>query len=623
MGIRTQFTFFLLLLGAIILPFQGAAQIAPETTVHKVDGKRVYLHTVQKGQTLYSLSKAYAIDIEDIVKENPGVEKGLTVNQIIKIPVRKVDKKEMEEQIATVEEGYLFHEVKPKETLFSLKRTYNISIDEILEANPEAKDGLKVGMQLKIPAKAQNKESSTLASRAPAEPDSLISHTVKPKETLYSLAKQYEVSIDSLLSVNKGLPNGLKVGTTIRIPKFTKEYLQQKQQIKKPPFVLDSSKVVFPLRDTALVKDTYRIAVLLPFYLNMNDTIEAHKKPQDDPMIFSKAKVALDIYKGIVYAADSLKNTKAHYEFRFFDTENDSNTVKELLADSFYLQNHMIIGPLYKSNFELVSKMIEPYGIPQISPVPLSNKILLGNPHVSKVIPSLPNHIRQITQYVLQTNDSANIILVNSTKSQDKPLYNLAKAEIRKFEIAHYDSLNLDTIKTMRLFEVDTNTLDHYLQDSGYYKLIVPSTDQVFVTELMTKIFNKEDIDSVEIYGLEPWTHYDNLDIAYLHGLSVHVTASEFIDLTDPNCLTFYKGFRDRFATDPSMFSRVGFRTAYFYMKALDLYGLNFPEKYDELFELYPTFKLNFFKTGVESGYENKFVHVLRYQNFELKEVWK
>ena len=53
---------------------------------------------------------------------------------------------------------------------------------------------------------------------APAIEDSFELHFVEPKETLYSLAKEYDVNMDSIRIVNNGLPDGLKVGTTIRLP---------------------------------------------------------------------------------------------------------------------------------------------------------------------------------------------------------------------------------------------------------------------------------------------------------------------------------------------------------------------------------------------------------------------
>src|SRR5690606_26289333 len=162
--------------------------------------------------TLYSISKAYAIDIQDIIDENPGIENGITVNQVIKIPANKVNKKEIREKALELDGKFLLHTVKPGETLFSLARNYQLKFDDILDENTEAKEGLKVGMVLKIPTQKVNTINQTDVQIA--KTDSFISHEVKPQETLYALSKLYQVNIDSIRIVNNGLPEGLKVGQT-------------------------------------------------------------------------------------------------------------------------------------------------------------------------------------------------------------------------------------------------------------------------------------------------------------------------------------------------------------------------------------------------------------------------
>ena len=198
MGIKRQISFLLFLVSILGYSQNAFTQVEAENyIIHKIDGNKYYLHTVKKGNTLYSLSKAYAIEISDLVSENPGVKDGLTINQIIKIPVKHVDKKEFKSNQVGIEGNFVTHLVKPQETLFSLKKKYGVGIESILKENPEAADGLKIGMTLKIPVIYDAKVPKV--STKPAEPDSFIAHIIKPKETLYSLAKTYEVIIDTLI----------------------------------------------------------------------------------------------------------------------------------------------------------------------------------------------------------------------------------------------------------------------------------------------------------------------------------------------------------------------------------------------------------------------------------------
>lgn len=619
MGIKQLFI-FIFCFGCLADPMQ--AQVNPENTiVHKIDGKKYYLHTVQKGNTLYSISKAYAIEIEDIVAENPDAEKGISINQVLKIPVKKVDKKEFENNQVSVAGEFILHQVQPKETIYLLSRKYSVQVNEIIEANPEIKEGLKIGSTVKIPS-VKTGENVALARQA-AAPDSLVTHIVQPKETLYSIAKSYEVSIDSILKINTTMPNGLSIGQQLRIPKFTEEYQQNKKAKKvSEERKIVPTKVVWQL-DTTVFDDTFNILVMLPFFLDMNDTISKNLKENEMPSIFNKSQVALDFYKGILFALDSLTNLKYQYKVEFFDTQNDTFRVKQKINEPQFSSTDLVIGPLYRTCFSLVSEKCKIHNIHQVTPVSLSNRVLLGNHHVSKIVPSVPSHIKQITQYVLDTNDTAQVILINSQKLKDYELFKYAKRQIKNFELRHYDSLKLDTIKTHSFSYLDSNKIKSVFLDSGHYKLIVPSTDQVFVTELLAKLIKSSSRCTIEIFGLEPWMGFDNIDFEYFESLNVHVTQFNYVDFKLDSNLALIKSYRSRFFTEPTNFALTGFKMTMFYLSALDQYGKRFPEFYNTLYQNYPELDLNFMQTGIESGYENEYVSILKYHQYQVQKVNK
>ena len=91
-----------------------------------IEGKTYYLHKIEKGNTLYSLSKMYSVKIKDLISENPQLEEGLKVDQVIRIPIKKVDAKAASNNPPVIEGKYLVHSVAPKENLCSLTRKYAI-----------------------------------------------------------------------------------------------------------------------------------------------------------------------------------------------------------------------------------------------------------------------------------------------------------------------------------------------------------------------------------------------------------------------------------------------------------------------------------------------------------------
>ena len=103
--------------------------------------------------------------------------------------------------------SFVIHQVEQRETLFSISRRYGVAMSLVVEANPGSDSGLELGQILKVPysghARTQTKDG--------------ILHKVSEKQTLYSLSKQYGVTIDELKSWNNIQEKDFKVGMTLLI----------------------------------------------------------------------------------------------------------------------------------------------------------------------------------------------------------------------------------------------------------------------------------------------------------------------------------------------------------------------------------------------------------------------
>jgi LysM repeat protein len=162
-------------------------------------------HKIQKGETAYFISQKYKVPIDEIYKLNPECQNGIKDNQIIKIPVHSAEKQNSNQQIT--------HIVGAKETLFGLSKQYNVSVEALQNANPVLSNGLQIGQQLFIPQNIAN------PSKAESITSSKVTHQVTAKESLFSIARQYNVSVQDLENQNKELlQNGLQIGQTISIP---------------------------------------------------------------------------------------------------------------------------------------------------------------------------------------------------------------------------------------------------------------------------------------------------------------------------------------------------------------------------------------------------------------------
>ena len=88
------------------------------------ENQSYFLHTIEKGQSLYSISKMYNVTTSDIIRLNPGCDEKIYAGQTIKIPTGKESQK-----------GETFHTIQAGETLYKLTTMYNVSAKDICEAN--------------------------------------------------------------------------------------------------------------------------------------------------------------------------------------------------------------------------------------------------------------------------------------------------------------------------------------------------------------------------------------------------------------------------------------------------------------------------------------------------------
>src|SRR5690606_5541561 len=111
---------------------------------------------------------------------------------------------------------YIFHDVVQGDTKYSISKQYNISIEDLEKFNPEIKSGLRLNTKLLIPKELMNKKEEPVPTKTVGP--GFTTYTVKARQTLYSIAKEYEVSIADIKKYNPQLADGLKAGMELSIP---------------------------------------------------------------------------------------------------------------------------------------------------------------------------------------------------------------------------------------------------------------------------------------------------------------------------------------------------------------------------------------------------------------------
>jgi LysM repeat protein len=167
------FTLLIILGMNMILFAQEDVNILISKNFETVNGQKFYLHKVEKGQTLYSISKIYQVDIKTLEADTHNLN--LKIGQILYIPYKQENQAK---NIAVYDTVSKTHIVLSKETLYGISKKYNVDEEDLISLNPELKNGLKIGMSIIIPS--QNNLKSLDKSQISKIKE--IDKIVKPEE---------------------------------------------------------------------------------------------------------------------------------------------------------------------------------------------------------------------------------------------------------------------------------------------------------------------------------------------------------------------------------------------------------------------------------------------------------
>jgi len=185
-----------------------------------VNGKKFVLHKVEAKETLFSISRRYRTTVAEIVQNNQGADSGLEVGRVLRIPYTS----------SPAQPATTTHTVATGETLYSISRKYNIPVDDLKSWNNLKENSLSVGQVLVLKAKSLRDQQVT---NLPVLKKEGV-HVVGASQTLYSIARQYEVSVDDLKAWNNLSSNELTVGQTLYV---TRPANNQNKIVKTDPVV--------------------------------------------------------------------------------------------------------------------------------------------------------------------------------------------------------------------------------------------------------------------------------------------------------------------------------------------------------------------------------------------------
>lgn len=371
----------LLLVAALFVAISVAFATEPQVVVF--NGKKYVAHTIVSGDTLYSLARTYGVteqEILDAAKEISG--ETLTASQLqlgekLFIP-KKEDKKPKRSKSA-----YRTHIVEKGQTLYSIAKSYKISVAVLEEDNPTIDaEALKPGTELNIRRSEMGYATTEEIERVERERGATLEvgegyHEVKSGETVYSLSRRYGISEEEFLQLNNLSSSAdLKAGMVVRVTKST----AKSETVDSPGSVVADTTANDRRSFGEWVSDLFtgdeasdsvelkpvdiefltlgrhnrlNVALMLPFHIN--DKVNNNY---------------VDFYKGVLLAMEDLKSEGYSIDLSVYDTEHSAQKIKELVDyEDGLLDANLIIGPVYEDELRYVLDLAEDNNIPVVSPL--------------------------------------------------------------------------------------------------------------------------------------------------------------------------------------------------------------------------------------------------------------
>ncbi len=618
---------FIILLTMMLFPAVLYAQVPVEVSGQKIvhEGKVYFMHQVQKGQTLYSISKAYNVTVQQLISENAILNNGIQDGQMLKVPA-----------VAGVQPG-------KKDTSAVAKG----------EARPPVTTQTTVQKETDKPAVAK-----------PLNQDErYIYHRVIRGETLYSIAGVYGISVRDLKKANKGLlfPHE---GDYLMIPR---KKISAPRPDKKPESTTDTVMLQVEVPDTIAfagkteiftisaertvineLRGSVKVAVMLPFFINENNSrsyMDSTKRDSQGNMIYRQVSMPgnwiyegslpfLEAYEGILIAVDSLRSLGLRVELDVYDIRSDTNEVNRLIWSGMLDDADLIIGPVFSSSLNRMAAYAARRDIPIVSPVPLRDQSILENrPTLYRVFPSAKvSHEVMVKELV--SHPGSNVIFLYSDTLMSDPQTSALWHKIRTAMLP--DSLSDTTMVTASYFTGMLKKRDTYSGVAAFEGLLKSDRENIIIlgftqTPVVSSAFSTLNTLArkyeIKVIGYPEIGGQETIDLKYYYDLEVFIPIETYIDFNTLAAESFAAAFRKKFKTEPiaESFAWRGFDIAFYFIGGIARYGREFlkdPGIFNpSLLCLSPDFR----RERTNDGYENRGLFILHYKKdmtIEVSNPW-
>lgn len=565
------------------------------------ENQSYFLHTIEKGQSLYSIASMYGVSQADIIKLNPGSDERIFIGRTLRIP-----------RSAANAQKETYHTIASGETLYRLTVKYNVSAKAICDANPGlSAENFRIGQVILIPSTAEAEttapaetQSNTVVANnnipGPVESRCRDMHKVKRKETVFSISREYGISEAELIAANPELKgeNKIKKGTFLCIPYPT-------AQVEKPtqPQVVPSDTQLFSENKKTTERfSTIKAALILPF-------LDVSK---------SEAARVIEYYEGFLMAVDSLKRSGVSIDLYAYNSGPENASLNPILSKKEMKDMDIIFGPLYPQQVKPLADFAQKNDIRLVVPFSSKDNSVFRNPAIYQINTPQSYLYSEVYDHFVRQFPNANVIFIEaSTGTKDKAEFIKGLKDELKNRSIPMKSLKEDaTVESLKtVLRSDRENI--FIPTSGSNVTLIKILPQ------LTLLVRENPESNIHLFGYPEWQTYTKDHLETFFELDTYFYSSFYTNNLLPAAISFTKNYRRWYGKEMDerypKYGMLGFDTGYFFLKGLSRYGSEL-EKNMQLMDLVPIqtgFK--FQRVNNWGGFINKKVFFVRFtKNYEL-----
>ena len=590
------FFLFLLLWSCGQVLGQGTA-VTKSNDIVVIRGKSYYLHTVQPGQTLYSICKAYGANIDEVKSLNDKKDNALSLYEVLKVPYT--------DPFVQQDDKFYYHKVVKGETFYSIARLYKIKPKRLLKFNEgyAQNQPLAVGAVVKLPLAeidlsvlGEEEIEASVGKKQEIRPERPVrNESVKKVEE----ASVTDILQDALMQKNEKTEQEPEKETTTVIGATDK--------MEIPDYI---SEVVMP------VDPFVKVALLLPFsakdYPVFVDTL-VEKMPVQ---ISARSEQFISFYEGVLLAVDSLKNQGYKVNLKVFDTERSAEKMYTMVDEIDRFHPDLIIGPVYGSVYKALMDDLTNKNIPVIYPLSSRSEEFGVYPDFIQVNPSMKALTVAMSDWLREEAEEANLVCLNLTGNE---VSHSDLEDIRLFkEYMH-------RIGSMNFYDWNTSAvpldgLRLQLLPDRENIIILPTTKEAEVSKILPVLSALTDGYRITVVGFPEWQAFTSVDHETYFKLNTKIFTYSYVDNTTEPAKRFALKYRKYFYTEPNNLAYKAFDMSLYFIELAAKYR----DRTLDALEFYPRngdfSRFYFQKMEGQAGKENQGFYIVNFgSDYRLK----